>query len=349
MRSANTQAVLTRSRWSDVGRGAAGLVFTLALAIGVPVALGRFVGWPLPREIPSLSDVSTALRDTYVPDSFLLKALAVVCWVIWAQLLISLLVEAVAYARGWRAGSVPLSGPMQRTAGRLVATVALLGALVASRNAPQMATQVIRPLLAPPEPKATLVVDPAEAVEPSWHDAALDPAKAFPPYTVQRYDTLWAIAEQHLGDPFRWVEIYELNRDLPQIDGSTLHDPDRICVGWVLRLPADAVDLEVPAPLEAAGPEKPPRTAPVPEEPAARQPVVAVPERDTMTLLSGAGGNDTVTAGADSGDTMVLLPPGPATRPPVIAEPPADPSTSEEVAARPGRLRQQQLRAPRRN
>ncbi|MGD9129090.1 MAG: LysM peptidoglycan-binding domain-containing protein [Candidatus Woesebacteria bacterium] len=31
-------------------------------------------------------------------------------------------------------------------------------------------------------------------------------------YTIQKGDSLWKIAEEQLGDSYRWVEIYQLNR-----------------------------------------------------------------------------------------------------------------------------------------
>ena len=95
-------------------------------------------GWArrCPAGIPSVSDVTDALRDTYIPDEFLVKALALVCWLVWIELVASLLVEAVAYVRGRKAGAVPLAGGLQRGAARLVAGVALLGALVATRGLP---------------------------------------------------------------------------------------------------------------------------------------------------------------------------------------------------------------------
>lgn len=49
-------------------------------------------------------------------------------------------------------------------------------------------------------------------------------------YTVQKGDTLSAIAQQHYGKASRWHAIFEANRD--QID-----DPDKIRPGQVLNLP----------------------------------------------------------------------------------------------------------------
>jgi hypothetical protein len=61
-----------------------------------------------------------------------------------------------------------------------------------------------------------------------------------PTVTVERHDTLWDLAERHLGDGARYGEILQLNRDKPQPDGRRLQSPSRLYPGWVLRLPADA-------------------------------------------------------------------------------------------------------------
>lgn len=49
-------------------------------------------------------------------------------------------------------------------------------------------------------------------------------------YTVQKGDTLSAIAQQHYGKASRWHAIFDANRD--QLD-----DPDLIRPGQVLKLP----------------------------------------------------------------------------------------------------------------
>lgn len=50
-------------------------------------------------------------------------------------------------------------------------------------------------------------------------------------HTVEKGDTLWAIAEKTLGDGNRYKEIFEANRPM-------LSDPDKIYPGQVLRIPA---------------------------------------------------------------------------------------------------------------
>src|SRR5690606_30150318 len=132
------------------------------LVAGVPLALVRWIGSPLPAEVPAPSEVLDALRDTYIPDEFLLKALALVCWLVWAQLVISFVVEVVAYARGRKAGRVPLAGGMQQAAARLVAAIALLGALAGTRGAPGVGTAAgPGGLAAAPAAPVTLVAEPS--------------------------------------------------------------------------------------------------------------------------------------------------------------------------------------------
>jgi LysM repeat protein len=49
-------------------------------------------------------------------------------------------------------------------------------------------------------------------------------------YTVQKGDTLSAIAKKHLGAPNRYVDIFNLNKDV-------LSNPDVIRVGQKLKIP----------------------------------------------------------------------------------------------------------------
>ena len=67
------------------------------------------------------------------------------------------------------------------------------------------------------------VVDEIDVVEP-------EPESTF--YTVQKGDTLGAIAKEHLGSAARYTEIFEANKPL-------LEDPNRIYPGQVLRIPPE--------------------------------------------------------------------------------------------------------------
>ena len=63
-------------------------------------------------------------------------------------------------------------------------------------------------------------------------------------YTVERGDTLWDIADEQLGDPTAWPEIWERNAGDDMGGGRSFDDPDLILPGWELELaevaPADA-------------------------------------------------------------------------------------------------------------
>ena len=52
-------------------------------------------------------------------------------------------------------------------------------------------------------------------------------------YEVQPGDSMWAIAEAHLGDGNRWMEIYKLNKALIG------KQPELIHPGYVLKLPTE--------------------------------------------------------------------------------------------------------------
>jgi hypothetical protein len=68
-------------------------------------------------------------------------------------------------------------------------------------------------------------------------------------YVVQppqgrHHESLWEIAERHLGDGRRYQEIYALNHGRAQPDGRSLHLARLIQPGWLLVMPEDAVGVE---------------------------------------------------------------------------------------------------------
>lgn len=52
-------------------------------------------------------------------------------------------------------------------------------------------------------------------------------------YTIQKGDTLSAIAKQHYGEASAWKILFEANRDV-------LDDPDRIYPGQEIKIPPKA-------------------------------------------------------------------------------------------------------------
>lgn len=55
--------------------------------------------------------------------------------------------------------------------------------------------------------------------------------------SVQRGDSLWRLAEQHLGDPLRWRELWRENQGRRMSGGERFSSPHLIRPGWRLRLP----------------------------------------------------------------------------------------------------------------
>lgn len=91
-------------------------------------------------------------------------------------------------------------------------------------------------------------------------------------YVVRPGDTLWDIAEEHLGDGARYWQIYRRNRGVTQPDGGHLSNPAVIQAGWRLILPTDRTE---PVKVTRAAP-----TPPVPDPAPATARHVSVPGSD---------------------------------------------------------------------
>ena len=230
-------------RLRELATGSAAAVALVAVVAGVPLALSAAVGWPLPHQVPSLSGLRTSLTSRGIPDRTLLDILACVAWVAWASVVLSIAEEALATLRGRSAKHIPLVSTFQPLAAQLVAAV-LLAALTFGRTQPTANAPTRGPLAEHLYPANTAssgyVVptspDPPSAQAPSAPTPAEQPAART--YTVVPNDSLWSIAQDQLGNPLGWREIFALNQGRPQPDGRALTDPHWIYPGWQLILPA---------------------------------------------------------------------------------------------------------------
>src|SRR4051812_22979326 len=84
---------------------ASGLVLVAVLVLP-PLALARFIGWPLPSRV-SLGAVRDALNGATISDAVLVNALACACWVAWLLVVLSASAEVAAWFRGRVAVRVP--------------------------------------------------------------------------------------------------------------------------------------------------------------------------------------------------------------------------------------------------
>ena len=212
----------------------------LLLLVGVPAALLAVIGDPLPRHLPSGSDLTSALTPEEIT-----KALAIVLWLLWLQFAAAVAAEINARATG-RHLRVPAAGPSQVLARRLLAT-ALLVTTAAGTALPAAQAATSSPAAAPPAAAAAYTT--AQAAAPAGPSAAVAQAATSQVpgvpagaryYQVTAHDTLWRIAETHLGSGARYGEIFALNRDRPQPDGSALTRAALIQPGWSLIMPEDA-------------------------------------------------------------------------------------------------------------
>jgi nucleoid-associated protein YgaU len=225
--------VTARNRAAGLGA----TLLILVMVVGTPLLLLAIGVTPWTEDLGELGTLLTSPDD----GTLALLVIGVVAWVAWVVLALSLLVEILAAIRGVTAPRLPGLAIPQGLAGRLVATAALFFA-VAPVGAPVFAPQVAHaaPVVeAPPianQPEASLAPSAAPAPEAATHEETptVD-------YVVRRGDSLWKIAQEHLGDGMRYREIVALNE-------AVLHgEPSFIDPGLTLRLPIDAAPAVDPS------------------------------------------------------------------------------------------------------
>ena len=244
----------------DLFRSLSAMAALVVVLAGTPLALATFVGWPLPTAVPSLDELRAALGGASISDTFLVKSLAVACWLAWAQAAVCFSVELAAWANARAPRHVALAGGLQPLVRHLVVSATILiGVLRPVGGGPQLL-----PAATAHAVYAQPVSVSAGAVSAHVVAPVVDPRPQLPACTVQPRDSLWQLAENHLGDGMRWREVWELNRDQPQPDGLSLREPDLIQPGWILHFPEDAVGLQARPSV--------PMTAPVPTVEAAVDP-----------------------------------------------------------------------------
>jgi nucleoid-associated protein YgaU len=217
-----------------VVRAFAALAALLALLAGVPAAL-LLLGSQLPVDVSALTPEALLRPDD---GRLLVLFLLAVGWLAWASFAGSVVVEIVSTCR-----RVPLPGPpaLRATQPMAAVLIAAIATLIAPTAATTARAEPPGPLFVATAP-SQLTATPAERPAVATNSAVRVTAEPdrLPTVTVERHDTLWDLAERHLGDGARYGEILQLNRDRPQPDGRRLQSPSRLYPGWVLRLPADA-------------------------------------------------------------------------------------------------------------
>jgi DNA-binding SARP family transcriptional activator len=311
-----------RRRVAAAVRGVTALVTLIALVAGLPVALYKLGGNPLPPHIPAWDHVTALLlrRDN---GTVFLGAVRDLSWIAWAAFTVAAAAEAQAALRGRSAPRLRLGG-LQSTAGWLIALIALAfssqpaAVLAAAAPASVIAVTAARPGL----PAA----DPADTPAPQVMTMGFSQM-----VTVRSGDCLWSIAQRYLGNGDLYPEIVQLNLGHDMGDGQAFTDPSVIWPGWVLQLPASpaAAGLSSTGPATPAGPAASRHAGHDSGDPRFSHPHPAATAGQPATDSAGAAAGTPGTA-AD--------PPAPATTPgPAMA---AAPAHQASIAAHPAELNQ---------
>jgi len=261
-------------------RRAAATLGLLGSLAGLPALLRAATGPPSLAGLPTGGWVREVVRDQYLPLDPVAHLLGTLAWGLWAYavLVVVLRAVAVAAARGQLAGAGALlaaSNLVTVPALRSLVDAAVGLSLLASAasppanppaSAPHPPTVAVQATEAPSWDRARVLLDavrtpnagqprpgtgeagqaatPAASVTPDLQQATGEP------YEVKPGDSLWRIAQERLGDPLRWREIWELNQGRDMGDGRVFRHAGLLLPGWVLYLPAH----QQPAPARPPSP-----------------------------------------------------------------------------------------------
>ena len=258
-------------------RGLGAALTLAALTAGLPVLLLVAGGSPVPTGVPSGQQVWAAFSQPDNTGALTMGVLKYVAWACWALFLLSLLADLAGRLRG---RALPSLGPQQQLVAKLITAVVV--ALAASAGAPAQAST----------PAPATAAELGLPAHPSASQAQLRGAdQRFTRYDVRPGDTLWDIAEEHLGDPWRWPEIFHASTGIRQSDGLHLTDPDLITPGWTLHIPA----AHKPSAPHTPNPRRSAKTPPTPDEP-------------TPDVLTPFGGHGAAAHHTSSEDPQVITP-----------------------------------------
>lgn len=227
-------------------KGLAALTVLLGLVAGVPIALFALAGNPLER-LPEVLELLS--RPDYGGIIFFSTILPIIGWALWAFFTLSVAIEIPSAVRGIKAPRIKGLGSMQGVAATLLAAVIALFGVVGPANAATFdsSIQSSRIVITAPQQAGGHTADQAQAAAAAQKT---DSPKTFT-HTVESGDTLWGLAEKHLGDGLKYKQIQDCNPGI--LDADEIYTGDQISIPVAQNAPAEKTQPK-PAP-KAATPE----------------------------------------------------------------------------------------------
>lgn len=214
--------------------GIGALLLLAVLLIGIPAALIFLAGNPIPESWDALVQ---GVTNDWTGSFLAAHILPIIGWIAWAWLALGILSVIPSMIRGIEPPRINGLAVGQQAGRALFGTVLVMvtgftgiaGANAAEplTTSPHNSISVTQEAAAP----ATVKETPAPVAHVT--------TPTNPTVTVKDGDSLWSLAEAHLGDGNRFGEIAELNYGGAQADGHTLGKDHFINSGWVLKLPAN--------------------------------------------------------------------------------------------------------------
>jgi DNA-binding SARP family transcriptional activator len=264
-------------------------ISAVLVLIALPTVLVPLAGWPLSTTPPSKAQL-TQWMDQPLTHASVTGAITLAAWGIWTLLAAAAVTEMYGWVRHrCRMPHLAPPRPLQVLAAALLGTTAAGATLGTPAHGGATApsfdhndtdrwsspdrshldnTQEQPVVAAATAGRRARAAAAPTRVRSADHQATIPRGQLGSTsrrvHHVVQGDTLWDIAERKLGDPFRWREIYRLNRGQVQANGYALTDPDEIHVGWVLALPTGE---------NAPDPTRPAPGNPVSGDPAAADPI----------------------------------------------------------------------------
>ena len=226
--------MMLHARRGRLGAAISALLQALLLVVGLPVLLVRSVGWPLPHNVPLWADVQRAYQLRYLPDRFVIGALACAGWICWTMIVTSLAQGAIAHIRAtnYQRPRLVLPG-VHGLVGRWISAATLTVTLMSrpAGAAPILVKAAVAQTSTPVATIPTTTGRPATLPKPTVVRTEPTTGSTVRTIVTGEHQTYWDIAEATLGDGQRWREILNANPDLGHVD--------LVPAGITINIPAD--------------------------------------------------------------------------------------------------------------